>query len=140
MQQPRGKAGFWHSNNSLLTDPIFAVDIRSFSQTWITKIANFDSPLIWWDKAKQHFKLIAIQRSIILWKICHESTQLEGNLQHLQQKAINRTPKDIENYLLTKRKVKQFELTELEAIQIHAKARFIEDRKKTTCYFYSLKK
>ena len=47
---------------------------------------------------------------------------------------------DIENYLTTKEKLKQFELTELEAIKIHTNAHFAEEGEKSTRYFYSLEK
>ena len=45
-QQPRGQ-GLWHFNNSLLNDPVFTEDIRSFWDQWLTQKQNFDSPLIW---------------------------------------------------------------------------------------------
>ena len=73
-------------------------------------------------QAKQHFKQIAIHRATIL------------------RKAINGSPMDIENYLTMKEKLKQFELTELEAIKIHTNAHFAEEGEKSTRYFYSLEK
>ena len=39
---------------------------------------------------------------------------------------MNGNPSDIENYLTTKEKLKQFKLKELEAVKIRAKARFTE--------------
>jgi len=67
-QQERGK-GFWHFNNSLLADPIFAEEITAFWTNWLKEKSKFKNPLKWWDKAKSHFKGIAIQRSTILCKI-----------------------------------------------------------------------
>ena len=138
-QQPRGQ-GLWHFNNSFLNEPVFAEDIRSFWDQWLSQKQKFDSPLIWWDKAKQHFKQIAIRRTTTLQKISQECTQLERNLEKLQQKAINSSPMDIENYLTMKEKLKQFKLPELEAIKIRTKAHFTEEGEKSTCYFYSLEK
>lgn len=139
-QQQRGP-GLWHFNNSLLNDPVFAEDIRSFWESWLAQKPNFDNPLLWWDKAKRHFKQIAIRRATTLRKIeRHERSQLERNLQSFQQKAINGNPSDIEIYLTTKEKLKQFELKELEVVKIRAKARFTEEGEKSTRYFYSLEK
>ena len=133
--------GFWHFNNSLLQDPIFSDDIKLFWQDWLLQKHKFDNPLIWWDKAKKHFKRIAIHRSTILRKIQrNERNQLERSLHFLQQKATNGTSTDIERYLTAKEKLKQFELSDLEAVKIHSKARFIEEGEKSTQYFYSLEK
>jgi len=138
--QPRGD-GFWHFNNSLLQDPIFTDDIQSFWQEWLLQKNTFDNPLIWWDKAKQNFKRIAIHRSTTLRKTQrNERYQLERSLHHLQQKAANGNSTDIEHYLTAKEKLKQFELTDLEAIKIRTKARFLEEGEKSTRYFYSLEK
>ena len=139
-QQPRGP-GLWHFNNSLLNDPVFAAEIRSFWESWLAQKETLNSPLLWWDKAKQSFKQIAIRRATTLRKIeRHERSQLERNLQTLQQKATNGNPADIEKYLLTKEKLKQFEINELEAVKLRAKAPFTEEGEKSTRYFYSLEK
>lgn len=139
-QQQRGP-GLWHFNNSLLSDPVFAAEIRSFWESWLAEKETLPNPLLWWDKAKHSFKQIAIRRATILRKIeRHERHQLESNLQFLQQKASNGSPADIEKYLLTKEKLKQFEINELEAVKLRAKARFTEEGEKSTRYFYSLEK
>ena len=52
-----------------LDDPIFADEIKAFWSNWLKEKPKFKNPLKWWDKAKSHFKTIAIQRSIILPKI-----------------------------------------------------------------------
>jgi len=97
--------------------------------------------LKWWDKAKSHFKTIAIQRSTILCKIeRNERQQLERNLKILQQKASNGTPTDIENYFSAIEKLYQFNLKDLEAIKIRAKARFTEEGERSMRYFYVLEK
>lgn len=95
-EQPCGD-GFWHFNYSLLQDPIFSDNIKSFLQEWLLQINTFDNLLIWWDKAKQHFKRIAIHRSTVLRKTQrNERNQLERSLHFLQQKATNGTSTDIE--------------------------------------------
>lgn len=45
---------------------------------------------------------------------------------------------DVEKYLLAKEKLKQYELNDLEATKLHAKARFLEEGERSTRYFYSL--
>ena len=47
--------GFWHFNNDLLSDSFFQQDNERFWDDWQTKIDHFESPLVWWDKAKFHF-------------------------------------------------------------------------------------
>lgn len=127
-------------NNSLLSDPILTDDIKSFWNYWLTE-NNLWQPLSWWDKAKQHFKRIAIPRASILRKLTrNEHTQLERNLQFLQRKATNGTPQDTENYLIAKNKLKEHKLIELKAIKICAKACFAEEGEKSTRYFYFLEK
>ena len=65
---------------------------------------------------------------------------MERNLEKLQQKAKNGSLTDTDNYLTTKDKLKQFELTKLEAIKIRTKAHFREEGEKGTRYFISLEK
>lgn len=102
MQKQRGE-GYWHFNNSILTDPIFEEEINAFWTQWLTEKSNFDNPLIWWDRAKLNFTRIAIKRSTMLRKIQrNDCAQLEQNLEHLQQKAMTGTAADQENYLTKK--------------------------------------
>ena len=59
-QQPHG-FGYWHFNNDLLTNTIFKTEVQQFWTDWLTRKANYSNPLIWWEKAKHHFKNIAIK-------------------------------------------------------------------------------
>ena len=61
--------GFWHFNNDLLSDSLFQHGIERFWDDWQTKMDNFENPLVWWDKAKFHFKLISIRRAKIRGKL-----------------------------------------------------------------------
>ena len=133
--------GFWHFNNDLLNDVLFQADIEHFWSEWQNKVHLFDSPLVWWDRAKLHFKTIAIKRAKIRGKLRrHERAKLERELGRLQVKANNGNSIEIEQYLLKKEELKQFDLKELESVKIRAKAQFLEEGEKSTRYFYSLEK
>ena len=129
--------GFWHFNNELIDVAAFEAEIEEFWSTWQTKYDDFADPLVWWDKAKQHFKTNAIHCAKIRGKAKrHERSQLERKLEKLQ--SISDTTQDIEQYLLAKEKLKQMDLKDLEATKIRAKAQFIEEGERSTRYFYSL--
>ena len=133
--------GYWLFNNDLLTDVVFQAEIERFWTGWQEEFKNFSDPLKWWDKAKQNFKIIAIRQAKIRGKLLrHERFQLENKLVHLQERAKNGTTQDIEQYLLTKEKLKQLDLKDLEATKIRAKAQFMEEGEKSTRYFFSLEK
>ena len=133
--------GYWHFNNDLLGDAAFESQINDFWSTWKTKYDDFDDPLLWWDRAKHQFKIIAIRYAKLLGKQKrHEKSQLERNLIKRQERSNNGNTRDIENYLLAKEKLKQLELKDLEAIKIKTKARFLEEGERSTRYFYSLEK
>ena len=68
------------------------------------------------------------------------ATELETELERLQQKAKNGSNRDIEQYLLTKEKLKQLDLRDLEANKIRAKGLFSEEGEGSTRYFFSLEK
>jgi len=92
-------------NNELLQDAVFEAEINDFWTDWQTKFISFNDPLLWWDKAKFHFKNIAIRRASINNKIKrHEKLNLERKLTRLQEKANSGHPQDTENYLLAKEK------------------------------------
>ena len=96
---------------------------------------------MWWDKAKNNFKTIAIQCAKIRGKAKrYERSNLEGKLGKLLQKAASGTTRDIEQYLLAKETLKQLELKDLEAIKIRTKAQFLEEGERSTRYFFSLEK
>jgi exonuclease III len=133
--------GYWHFNNDLLSDAAFESQINDFWSTWKTKYNDFDDPLLWWDRAKHHFKIIAIRCAKIQGKQKrNEKFQLERNLIKLQERSNNGNTRDIENYLFAKEKLKQLELKELEATKIKTKARFLEEGERSTRYFFSLEK
>ena len=133
--------GYWHFNNELISDAAFEAEINDFWTDWQTKYNNFDDPLAWWDKAKQHFKNIAIRCAKIRGKAKrHEKFQLECKLEKLQEKSKSGSAQDIEEYLLAKEKLRQLELKDLEATKIRAKAQFMEEGERSTRYFYSLEK
>ena len=133
--------GFWHFNNELLADAAFEAEIKEFWNVWQDKFDDFADPLVWWDKAKQNFKIIAIRYAKLLGKQKrHEKLQLQRNLTKLQERSNNGNTRDIENYLLAKEKLKQLDLKELEAAKIKTKARFLEEGERSTRYFYSLEK
>lgn len=139
-QQERGQ-GFWHFNNTLLHDPIFTEEVTAFWSNWLIEKQHYANPLIWWDKAKKHFKDIAIKRATQHRKIERNERQiLERRLTSLHQQALSGSTTDIEKYLLAKEKLKQFELKDLEATKLRAKARFLEEGERSTRYFYSLEK
>ena len=132
--------GFWHFNNDLLSDSFFQQDIERFWDDWQTKIDHFESPLVWWDKVKLHFKLISIRRAKIRGKLRrHERLQLEQQLERLQIKAQSGNASDIEQFLLVKENLKQLDIRDLESTKIRSKARFMEDGEKSSRYFFSLK-
>ena len=83
------RPGFWHFNNDLLSDSFFQHDMERTWNDWQTKIDHFKSPLVWWDKAKSHFKLISIRRAKIRGKLWRQGgrLQLEQQLERLQIKA-----------------------------------------------------
>ena len=133
--------GFWHFNNELIADAAFEAEMEEFWTVWQTKYDDFADPLVWWDKAKQHFKTIAIRCAKIRGKAKrHERSLLVCKLEKLQEKSISGTTQDIEQYLLAKEKLKQLDLKDLEATKIRAKAQFMEEGERSTRYFYSLEK
>jgi hypothetical protein len=133
--------GFWHFNNELLSDAAFEAQMKDFWTDWETKYDVFVDPLVWCDKAKQHFKIIAIRCAKIIGKQKrHERSQLERKLEKLQEKSNSGNTRDIEEYLLAKEKLKQLDLKDLEATRIRAKAQFMEEGERSTRYFYSLEK
>ena len=132
--------GYWHYNNDLLCNAAFESEINDFWSFW-RQVRWSDGPLLWWDRAKQGFKNIAIRCAKILGKQKrHEKFQLERNLIKLKEKSNNGSTRDIENYLLAKEKLKQLELKDLEATKIRTKAQFLEEGERSTRYFYSLEK
>ena len=133
--------GFWHFNNDLLSDVLFQAAIENFWSEWQNKLHLFDNPLVWWDRAKLHFKTIAIRRAKIRGKLRrHERAKLERELERLQVKANIGNSVDIEQYRLKKEELRQLDLKQLESIKIRAKAQFLEEGEKSTRYFYSLEK
>jgi len=98
--------GYWHFNNDLLSEAAFESQINDFWSTWKTRYDDLDDRLLWWDRAKRQFKIIAIRGAKILGKQKrHEKFQLERNLIRLQEKSNNGNTRDIENYLLAKEKL-----------------------------------
>ena len=121
----------------LLANASFNADLIAFWTNWLTKKDDFDNLLKWWDKAKFHFKQIAIYHTSKLRKIanaqCHA---LESNMEHLKRKAVAGKPTHVEHYLTAKQKLRQFELAELDAVKIRTKPRYSEPDENSTKYFY----
>ena len=139
-QQPRG-TGYWLFNKSLLDDQLFNTEINNFWTVWLTKKNNFPTLLQWWDKAKQHFKNISIQRSSTLRKNERaERRQLENKLQRLQDNITNDTHPDAKAYLQAKVELQQLHQRELDAVKIRTQIKFAEEGEKSTRYFYSLER
>ena len=91
---------YWHFNNELLQDAVFEAEINDFWAHWLTTYRSFKDPLSWWDKAKHHFKNIAIRHATINNKIKrHKKLQLERLLIHLQDKSKSGLPTNVQNYL-----------------------------------------
>ena len=133
--------GYWHFNGDLLSNAAFESEINEFWIFWKTKYEDFADPLIWWDRAKQEFKNIAIRCAKIIGKQKrHERYQLERNLIQLQEKSNTGNTQDIENYLMARERLKQLDLRDLEATKIRTKAEFLEEGERSTRYFYSLEK
>lgn len=87
--QPCGD-GYCLVNNNLLEDDIFTTEIESFWTNWLTKKNKFNTPLKWWNTAKNKFKNIAVKRITQLSKYQrHECRQLEKKILHLQQSLAN---------------------------------------------------
>ena len=129
--------GYWHFNNELLEDGFFQEEIERFLSNWVEEFENFADPFEWWEKAKLSFKQIAIRRATIIGKIQrHELFFLQSRLDKLQEPAKNGTTSDIEQYLLAKKGLRQFELKELEAIKIRTTAQFVEEGEKSTRFFF----
>lgn len=125
----------------MLSDAAFEAQLKDFWTDWQTKYDDFVDPLLWWDKAKQHFKIIAIGCAKIIGKQKrHERFQLERKLEKLQEKSNSGDTRDIEEYLLAKEKLKELDLKDLEVTKIRAKAQFMEEGERSTCYFYSFEK
>ena len=133
--------GYWHFNSELLGDAAFEVQIKDFWTDWETKYADFVDPLLWWDKAKQHFKIIAISCAKIIGKQKrHERFQIERKLENLHEKSMSGDARAMEEYLVAKEKLKELDLKDLEAVKIRAKAQYLEEGERSTRYFYSLEK
>jgi len=133
--------GYWHFNSELLRDAAFETQIKDFWTDWQTKYDDFVDPLLWWDKAKQHFKIIAISCVKIIGKQKqHERFQLERKLEKLHEKSMCGDARDLEDYLVAKEKLKELEIKDLEVVKIRAKAQLLEEGERTTRYFYSLEK
>ena len=136
--QPHGK-GYWHFNNSLLDDDIFTTEINRFWTEWLEKKNEFDTPLKWWDKAKIHFKNIAIQRSTQLQKKRrHARKQLENQLHRLQRKIADGNNSASAAYLQTKSELQHHHLSELATVAARTKIHYTEEGEKSTRYFCSL--
>ena len=135
-------AGYWHFNNKLLTDAQFTQDITTFWADWTAQKANYDNPLTWWDKAKYRFKQIAINHSIRRSRADKlKRTELERKVTQLQNVANSTgSSEDTVKYLEARNELKQFDLSELEAIKIRTKVEYTEQGEKSTRYFYSLQK
>ena len=102
---------------------------------------NFENPLVSWDKAKFHFKLISIHHAKVRGKLLrYERLQLEQQLERLQLKAQSGNASDIKRFLLVKEKLKQLHIRDLESTKIRVKARFMKEGEKSSRYFFSLEK
>ena len=58
-QTKRGP-GYCHFNSELLFDAVFEAQTKYFRTDWQLKYDGFVDPLVCWDKAKRHFKIITI--------------------------------------------------------------------------------
>jgi len=133
--------GHRHFNNDQLSNTAFEFEINDFWIFWKSKYEDFADPLLWWDRAKQGFKNIAIRCAKIIRKQKrHERFQLERNFIKLQERSNTGNTQDIENYLLVKESLKQLDLKDLEATKIRMKAQFLEEGERSTCHVYSLEK
>ena len=137
----RGK-GYWHFNNRLLGNKQFTDEIETFWAAWSKERNSYDNPLVWWDKAKYQFKLIAIKHSTRMRLLeVQERSYLEEELKRTKLVADQSVKQDdVAKYLEIKIKLKQLELREVEALKIRTKAEFVEQGEKSTRYFYSLEK
>ena len=135
LQQHQRGNGYWHFNNSLLTDHIFNSEINNFWNTWIMKKTTFPNLLQWWYKAKYHFKNISIQRSSTLRKIeRNERRRLESKVQKLQNNIANGNDHD------AKTELQQLHQKDLDALKIRTQIKYAEEGEKSTRYFYSLER
>ena len=138
--QPRGE-GYWIFNNTLLQDDIFNTNTKNFWTEWLTRKNEFATPLLWWDAAKQHFKIIAIKRSSQIRKSeRNERKQLALRLQHLHQRLTAGDHTISEQYLEAKSKLQQYHLQETAAAALKTKIQYTEEGEKTTRHFYSLER
>ena len=141
LQEHQRGNGYWHFNNSLLTDHIFNAEINNFWNTWITKKTTFPNLLQWWDKAKYHFKNISIKRSSTLRKIeRNERRRLEFKVQKLQNNIANGNDHDTKAYLQAKTELQQLHQKDLDALKIRTQIKYAEEGEKSMRYFYSLER
>ena len=137
--QPCGD-GYWLFNNNLLEDDIFTTEIESFWTNWLTKKIEFNTPLKWWDTAKNNFKNIAVKRSTQLSKYQrHEFQRLEKKLIYLQQRLANGDNNISKAYLQTKNELQHHHLNQMAAIVARTKIQYTEEGEKSTQCFFSLK-
>ena len=136
-QPPR--ESYWLSNNNLLEDDVFNANINNFWINWLAKKNEFATPLLWWDTAKHHFKIIAIKQSSQLRKQePHEHKQMECKIQELQQRLADGNQTISEKYLEAKTELKQYYLQETATCAFQTKVQYTEEGKKSARYFYSL--
>ena len=123
----RGK-GYWHFNNRLLGNKQFTDKIETFWAAWSKERNSYDNPLVWWDKAKYQFKLIAIKHSTRIRLLeMQERSYIEEELKRTKLLADQSGKQDdVAKYLEIKIKLKQLELREVEALKIRTKAEFVE--------------
>ena len=141
LSQIKRGPGYWHFNNTLLQNALFTSDITAFWANWLSKKHNYTNLLAWWDKAKYHFKQIAIHHAKLQRKQENqERARLEQKINRLQQRTSGNATTDTIPYLKAKEELKQFELRQIERLKIRTKARFIEEGEKSTKYFYNLEK
>ena len=140
-KQTKRGPGYWHFNNTLLTDKHFTDEITTFWTDWITKQHDFDNLSDWWDKCKHHFKTIATKHATRRRKKQKRRLDtLRRTTDRLQQQATSGLTTDIEQYLESKEDLRAYELTELRAITLRAKVQFLEEGERSTKFFYNLEK
>ena len=132
----RGK-GTWKLNQQILDDPSFQRDIKEFHRFWKGKQQEFESMQDWWDRAKNHYKAIAITHAVRRSRNRdREFKELNDRLTNLQQQSIP----DVDMIARTKERLTELETKKIAGVKIRSRATWMEDGEKPTKYFFGLEK
>ena len=121
----RGK-GSWKLNNSVLEDRSFQRDTGVFHEFWKGKKDDFASLQEWWDKAKEHYKALAVTHAVGQSRQQdREMGELLGTLSTLKATQVP----DVEWIRATEQAIQDIENKKAEAAKIRSRASGWKKRK-----------